>query len=624
MKSTIMNLKNKPLTQMLALTGTLALLTACSTEASTTTASSDVSTTEATVESTLVSDSSYSESNSTAISFSDQTITVDGSGAAADGSILTITQPGTYILSGTLSEGQVRVETVDEADVQIVLDGATITNSTGAAIYVKSANSATITLAEGTTNTLSDGETYTFEDSEDEPDATLFSKSDLILNGTGTLVIDANYAHAIKGKDDVTIAEGTYEITSVGDAIKGSDSLFISSGTFTIDAGGDGLQSTNEEEEGKGTLTIESGTFAITAASDGIQAATDLQILGGDFTITTGGGSANSSTESEAWGTWAAPAEEAATTTTEETTSAKGLKATGSLAISGGTFVLDTSDDSIHTNDTIQITGGDFTIASGDDGIHADNTLTIDDGTININQSYEGIEATEITLNGGDVTLTTSDDGINAAGGNDASAVSGRPGENTFTSTAEGAGLLTINGGTLVVNASGDGLDSNGSIEMNDGTVIVNGPTDSMNGTLDYDSTFNMNGGTLIGVGSSGMAMSPSSTSAQSFLFTSSIPLAADEAIQITGPDGEVIMTFEASKTAQSLVFSSPDLVNGSAYTITTGGTVSGESTTGIYEDTSFSGGSSTVDVSATTEASSGQMGGMGGNSMPVSGASVK
>ncbi len=611
MKNTIMNLKNKPLTQMLALTGTLALLTACSTEASTTTASSDVSTTEATVESTLMSDSSYSESNSTAITFSDQTITVDGSGAAADGSILTITQPGTYILSGTLSEGQVRVETVDEADVQIVLDGATITNSTGAAIYVKSANSATITLAEGTTNTLSDGETYTFEDSEDEPDATLFSKSDLILNGTGTLVIDANYAHAIKGKDDVTIAEGTYDITSVGDAIKGRDSLFISSGTFTIVAGADGLQSTNEEEEGKGILTIESGTFTITAAADGIQAATDLQILGGDFTITTGGGSANSSTTSEAWGTWGAPTEEAATTTTEETTSAKGLKATGSLAISGGTFVLDTSDDALHTNDTIQITGGDFTIASGDDGIHADNTVTIDDGTIDINQSYEGIEATEITLNGGDIALTTSDDGINAAGGNDASAVSGRPGESTFTSTAEGAGLLTINGGTLVVNASGDGLDSNGSIEMNDGTVIVNGPTDSMNGTLDYDSTFNINGGTLIGVGSSGMAMSPSSTSTQSFLFTSSIPLAADEAIQITGPDGEVILTFEASTTAQSLVFSSPELVNGSAYTITTGGTVSGDSATGIYEDTSFSGGSSTVEVSATTESSGGQMGGM-------------
>lgn len=609
---------------MLALSGTLALLTACSTEASTTTASSDGSTIEATVASSLVSDSSYSESNSTAVSFSDQAITVDGSGATADGSILTITQPGTYILSGTLSDGQVRVETADEADVQIVLDGATITNSTGAAIFVKSANSATITLAEGTINTLSDGETYTFEDSEDEPDATLFSKSDLILNGTGTLVIDANYAHGIKGKDDVTIAEGTYEITSVGDAIKGSDSLFISSGTYTIDAGGDGLQSTNEEEEGKGTLTIESGTFAITAASDGIQAATDLQILGGDFTITTGGGSANSSTVSEAWGTWAAPTEEA-TTTTEETTSAKGLKATGSIAISGGTFLLDTSDDSIHTNDTIQITGGDFTIASGDDGIHADNSLRIDEGTININQSYEGIEATEITLNGGDITLTSSDDGLNAAGGNDASAVSGRPGENTFSSTAEGAGLVTINGGTLVVNASGDGLDSNGSIEMNDGTVIVNGPTDSMNGTLDYDSTFNINGGTLIGVGSSGMAMTPSSSSAQSFLFTSSLPLSADEAIQITGPDGEVILTFEASTTAQSLVFSSPDLVNGSAYTITTGGTVSGDSTTGIYEDSSFSGGSSTVEISATTEASGGQMGGsIGGNSMPVSGASVK
>lgn len=625
MKRTIMNLKNRPLTQIFALTSILALLTACSPDGSSTTASSAAS-----VSSAQASDSSYSKSNSTAILFSDQSITVDGSGAAADGSILTITQPGTYILSGTLSEGQVRVETVDEADVQIVLDEATITNSRGAAIYVKSANSTTITLAEETINTLSDGETYTFEDSEDEPDATLFSKSDLILNGTGTLIIDANYAHAIKGKDDVTIAEGTYDITSVGDAIKGRDSLFISSGTFTIDAGDDGLQTTNEEEEGKGTLTIESGTFTITSVADGIQAATDLQILGGDYTITTGGGSANSSTESGSWGTWTAPGAEATTTTSEETASAKGLKATGSLAISGGTFVLDTSDDSIHTNDTLQITGGDFTIASGDDGLHADKTLTIDDGTININQSYEGIEAIEITLNGGKITLTATDDGINAAGGNDASAISGRPGENTLTSTAEGAGLLTINGGTVVVNANGDGLDSNGNIEMNDGTVIINGPTDGMNGTLDYDSTFNINGGTLIGVGSSAMAMSPSSTSTQSFLFTASLPLAADEAIQITGPDGEVILTFEASKTGQSLVFSSPELVNGSAYTITTGGTVSGDSTTGIYEDTAFSGGSATVEVSATNEATSGQMGGMGamggmgGNSMPVSGASVK
>lgn len=102
------------------------------------------------------------------------------------------------------------------------------------------------------------------------------------------MVIDANYAHAIKGKDDVTIAEGTYEITSVGDAIKGSDSLFISSGTFTIDAGGDGLQSTNEEEEGKGTLTIESGSFGSLRLRTASKPQPIFRSFGGDFTITTG------------------------------------------------------------------------------------------------------------------------------------------------------------------------------------------------------------------------------------------------------------------------------------------------------------------------------------------------
>ena len=290
MKNTKMKM-NKPFSKYLYLTSSLVLLAACSADAETASTSSAVSIPET----ATTSDSSYSTDNSTLVSFEADAITIDGSGATEADSILTITQPGTYILSGTLSEGQVRVEAADEADVQIVLNGASITNSTGSAIYVKSSNQTTITLAENTTNTLTDGESYTFEDSEDEPDATLFSKTDLVLNGTGTLVIDANYAHAIKSKDDVTIAEGSYDITAVGDGIKGRDSLTIQSGTFNIVSGGDGLQTTNEEEEGKGYLSIQSGSFTVTAGGDGIQAATDLQIIGGDFALTTGGGSANSS-----------------------------------------------------------------------------------------------------------------------------------------------------------------------------------------------------------------------------------------------------------------------------------------------------------------------------------------
>jgi len=429
------------------------------------------------------------------------------------------------------------------------------------------------------------------------------------LNGTGTLVIDANYAHAIKGKDNVTIAEGTFDLTSIGDGIKGRDSLTIQSGTFTIVAGGDGLQTTNEEEEGKGYLSIESGSFTINAGGDGIQAATDLQIIGGDFALTTGGGSTNAGGESAGF----PGAEESVST--EDTVSTKGLKAGASLAIADGTFSLDTLDDALHSNDAITIQGGGFTLSSSDDGIHADSSLTIDDGTFNIVQSYEGLESTTLTINGGEYNITASDDGINTAGGNEASTAAGLTGQDTFANTATGSGSLIINGGAITVNAVGDGVDSNGSIEMNGGTLVVNGPTTSGNGTLDYDTNFDMNGGILVGIGSAGMAMSPSSTSTQSFLFTTDLALAADEAIQITGPDGEVILTFKASEVSQSLVVSTPELVEGSTYTVTSGGTVSGESSTGLYENDAYSGGTSATDLTATTEASSNGM--MGGGAVP-------
>lgn len=610
MKKTKMNI-NKPLSKYIYLSSSLVLLAACSVE--TETPSSAASSAVSIPQTTTISDSSYTTTNSTAVSFEEDAITIDGSGATEADNILTITQPGTYVLSGTLTEGQVRVEAADEADVQIVLNGVSITNSTGSAIYVKSANETTITLAEGTINTLTDGESYTFEDSEDEPDATLFSKTDLVLNGAGTLVIDANYAHAIKGKDNVTIAEGTFDLTTIGDGIKGRDSLTIQSGTFNIIAGGDGLQTTNEEEEGKGYLSIESGSFSINTGGDGIQAATDLQIIGGDFALTTGGGSANGSTTTGGEPAGFPGAEESIST--DDTVSAKGLKAGASLAIADGTFSLDTSDDALHTNDAITIQGGDFTLSSADDGIHADSSLTIDGGTFNIIQSYEGLESTTLTINGGEYNITASDDGINTAGGNEASSADGLTGQDTFANTATGSGSLIINGGTITVNASGDGVDSNGSIEMNSGTLVVNGPTTSGNGTLDYDTTFDMNGGILVGIGSAGMAMSPSSTSTQSFLFTTDLAIAADEAIQITGPDGEVILTFKASEVSQSLVVSTPELVEGSTYTVTSGGSVSGESSTGIYQNDVYSGGTSATDLTATTEASSNGM--MGGGASP-------
>jgi hypothetical protein len=145
--------------------------------------------------------------------------------------------------------------------------------------------------------------------------------------------------------------------------------------------------------------------------------------------------------------------------------------------------------------------------------MHADMTLTVNDGTLNISQSYEGLESAAIVINGGDIQITASDDGVNVAGGNDSSSTEGRLGQDAFSDS--GQYLLTINGGNLVVDAGGDGLDSNGSIVMSGGQVIVNGPTNDGNGPLDYNGTFTISGGFIVAVGSSGMAQTTSDSSSQ-------------------------------------------------------------------------------------------------------------
>ena len=157
-----------------------------------------------------------------------------------------------------------------------------------------------------------------------------------------------------------------------------------------------------------------------------MEAITSLSIENGTYHITSGDGSNNSSTKND-WGFWGNSSREQ-----EETTSAKGIKADGTITIKSGSFNIDSSDDSVHSNNNIEIQNGTFDISSGDDGIHADNILTIEDGEINIKKSYEGLEASTIYLNGGKTTIKSSDDGINAGGGNDSSSMS-RPGANQFS-----------------------------------------------------------------------------------------------------------------------------------------------------------------------------------------------
>lgn len=552
------------------------------------------------------------------------TISVEGNGVVLENNKITISSAGTYGISGTLKDGQIIVDAGDEDNVKLVLNGANISCSNSSPIYIKNVKNAYLVLADGSENVVKDGENYVFEDeTSDEPNATIFSKDDLFVSGTGKLTVNSNYNNAITSKDDLEIEDANIEITSVADGIRGKDSITISSGNININATGDGMKSNNSEDAEKGYVLIKGGSINITSGEDGIQAETNATITGGDLTINSGGGSENSS-KSSSWGNFGKQmfGLNNNTATEEDTPSAKGIKGNVLVKIDEGNINIDSADDSIHSNGNVEINGGNINISSGDDGIHGDSTIDINSGEINITKSYEGIEAETININDGNIKVVASDDGINAAGGNDGSSINGRPGQNNFTSSSNAS--INFNGGRVVVDAGGDGLDANGSIYMKDGVVIVNGPEDNGNGALDYDNKFEISGGLLIAAGSSGMAQSPSETSTQNSInvFTS---ISANTLLHIEDENGNELITFAPSKSVSSIVISSSNIKTGTTYKVYTGGESTGTATDGLYSDGSYSSGtegdSFTVSSTVTNVGqNAGGFGGPGGGRMPAPG----
>lgn len=504
---------------------------------------------------------------------------VDIDGVTFENNILTITQSGIYELNGTLT-GSIVIE-AKGCNIELILNGVEITSTNGPAIYVKKANLVLLTLENK--NTLTDSNNYTVD--EEEPNGTIFSKSNLIIEGTGSLEINSNYEDAIVSKDTLKINSGTYTINSVGDGIRGKDAVIIKDANMTITAECDGIKSTNITDTRLGYILIENGIYTITATQDGIQVESNLVIKDGTFTIKTGNGSENTK-NNNSWGSWGREGY-----TDSDTESAKGIKAGNSISLSAGIFVLDTSDDSIHSNGNITILGGNYTISSGDDGIHADNILNIENGTLEINKSYEGLEATEVYIKGGDISIIASDDGINAAGGNDTETNEQMVGPRRDNFSAS-SGTLSIRGGNLYVNATGDGLDANGNIEMTDGYAIIEGPTNAGNGALDYDGTFNINGGTLLAIGSTGMDQSPSSSSKQYILHFNISSKSADSNIVIKDVEESEIINYKPSKTYSSIIISTPNIKQNNTYTLSIDNTkITDVTTTSIITKYGTSGG---------------------------------
>ncbi len=528
-----------------------------------------------------------------------------------------ITSEGTYIFSGDINK-MITVSVGDEEKVQIVLDNANLTNENGPCIYIKEGDKVFITLKEGTENKISDGTGYDFVDGDSNVDGAIFSRSDLTINGKGSLSVFGKTKHAVVSKDDLNIVSATLSVFSVGVALDGKDCVKISDANLTLSAGSDGIRSDNAEDENRGFVYIESGKINITSGNDGIQAETVLKIDNADINIVANGGSSNT----------------IGSINSDE--SYKGLKSAKDVIINNGVFNIDSMDDSIHANNSILINNGEFNLKSSDDGIHADLDLQIANGKINVKKSYEGLEASKIVVSGGEIDITASDDGLNAAGGNDGSGMQnpnqqgqqpepppegfdgqqpGQPPEGFDGSIPEnppegfggqggngkrpegssggkgerpsgnmgggfggdmfgnGVGEVIITGGNVLINASGDGIDSNGTITVSGGVTLVSGPTNNGNGALDYQSGATVKGGVFVALGSSGMAQGFSNAENQGSIFTTFQTVNGGTKFALCDSNGKEIVSFTPDKAFSSVVVSTPEIQTGNTYSLVIGDT---------------------------------------------------
>ena len=514
-------------------------------------------------------------SSAVKITAADKTFTVEGSGASVSENILTISSAGTYIISGTASDGRIVVDAGDDDKIQIVFDNCSITSSSNSALNIKNADKVFITIPDGTKNTITDGKTYADNSDDSSVDSAIYSKCDLVINGSGELTVNGNMSHAIVSKDDLKLTGGTVTVNSVNSAISGKDSVRIANVKLNITSGGDGIKSTNEKDSDKGFVYIESGDITVNAENDAIQAESYVTVLNASINGETGGGSSKSTkTHTDDFGgrgMWGNNNNTSQSTDSSDTESAKGIKAGTDITFDGASVTLNCADDTLNAGGDVNIAGGTLKFASGDDGIHADENFIISGGTLTISESYEGIEAKSITVKGGEVDLTASDDGINATDGVSEGGMPGMGGMMGGNAASSDVYIL-ISGGKLHVNAGGDGIDSNGTLTVEGGDVTVDGPTNSGNGALDAGSGSTISGGTVIAVGSSGMAETFTNSSTQaSILYNFSQSHSAGETITLKDESGKIIAEYKAAKAFNSVVISTPDLKSSGKYTISAG-----------------------------------------------------
>ncbi len=461
-----------------------------------------------------------------------ESIEILGSGAAESGGVITISQEGVYVFSGAVDDGEIIVAADEKADVKIVLSGADITNTKGAAIYAQSADKVIITLAPDTENSLADG-------GSDTADACIYAECDLTVNGSGKLSVNGNVNDGIVIKDDIILVNGDVDVNAVSTGIKGKDSVTMYGGKYSVTSGGDSVKSTTADDSAKGWIVVSGGELELVGGRDGIQAETSLDISGGSIRVKT-----DSSLSQDG--------EEAG----------KGLKAGAQMLISGGDIDISSADHGIHCDGALTVDGGAINISSSDgDGISVGGELTVSGGSITVENCDEGMESkANISISGGEINITANDDGFNTA---------------VSDTAPQAAHDVSISGGNIRIDSGGDGIDAYGNISVTGGVVTVFGPVSSGDSPLDcgdMGSSIAVNGGTVIAAGSVAMLQLPDEAASQYSIYTTMLNASAGDTVTLADGSGNVIASFTAPKQLEGVTISSPDIKSGETYHLYMGG----------------------------------------------------
>ena len=429
-------------------------------------------------------ETSYVPGDCTSIVFSDNDIKVVGKETEisnVDGKqIVKIIKKGDYLISGSCSNGQIIVEANKEKDVRLILAGLTLSCTDSAPIYEKQCDKMVITLAEGTENVLSDESQYVYEDTEKkQPDAVIFAKDDLVINGNGTLKVDSAYMEGIHSTDSVKLISGNISVRSGDNGVRGKEGVIIKGANLDVTSKGDGIKTTYSDNTSLGYIIIEGGNVKLYTAKDAIQATGHIQISGGTLDITTDNGVAHAGSE-------------------DESKSAKGIKSDHDVYIGGGTVNINSSDDGINNNGNIIFDGGSLTVTAFDDGLQSDMDIVINGGSVDV-KSTKGIKGKSVSVKGGDVQVNASEGtGIKASSGKDddedSKVIFGE--DDPFAVDSEV--YIAVAGGTVHINAeAGKCLNSDGNLYIAGGKVTIDGSLAVDGGAVSFDGTAFVTGGSI-------------------------------------------------------------------------------------------------------------------------------